>query len=106
MPARSTPACCGRRACGRWRGTVPDSASWPRGSRGRHAMSMRTVDRATIHAPLERVFQIAAGVERWPEILSHYRRVRVVERGDGGGLVEMAAGGPLRPLRYSTWLDA
>ena len=66
-------------------------------------MSMRTVDRATIHAPLERVFQIAAGVERWPQILSHYRRVRFVERGNGGGLVEMAAVRPFGPLRYPTW---
>ena len=66
-------------------------------------MSMRTVDRATIHAPLERVFQIAAGVERWPQILSHYRRVRFVERRNGGGLVEMAAVRPFGPLRYPAW---
>ena len=64
---------------------------------------MRTVDRATIHAPLDRVFQIAADVERWPQILSHYRRVRFVERRNGGGTVEMAAWRPFGPVRYPTW---
>jgi len=63
-------------------------------------MSMRTVDRATIHAPPDRIFQIAADVERWPQILPHYRRVRFVERRNGGGLVEMAAVRPFGPLRY------
>ncbi len=66
-------------------------------------MSMRTVDRATIHAPLDRVFEIAADVERWPQILSHYRRVRFVERRNGGGTVEMAAWRPFGPVRYPTW---
>ena len=66
-------------------------------------MSMRTVDRATIHAPPDRIFQIAADVERWPQILPHYRRVRFVERRNGGGLVEMAAVRPFGPLRYPTW---
>ena len=66
-------------------------------------MSMRTVDRATIHAPLDRVFQIAADVERWPQILPHYRRVRFVERRSGGGTVEMAAWRPFGPVRYPTW---
>jgi ribosome-associated toxin RatA of RatAB toxin-antitoxin module len=64
---------------------------------------MRTVDRALIQAPLERVFDAAANVERWPEILSHYRWVRFLDRSDGGGLVEMAAWRPFGPLRYPTW---
>jgi ribosome-associated toxin RatA of RatAB toxin-antitoxin module len=64
---------------------------------------MHTVDRALIQAPLERVFDAAANVERWPEILSHYRWVRFLDRSDGGGLVEMAAWRPFGPLRYPTW---
>src|SRR5260370_36025412 len=64
---------------------------------------MHTVDRALIRAPLERVFAAAAGVERWPEILSHYRWVRFLDRSDGGGLVEMAAWRPFGLLRYPTW---
>src|SRR5881296_2369956 len=64
---------------------------------------MRTVDQVTIRAPLERVLQLAADVERWPQILSHYRRVRFVERRNGGGTVEMAAWRPFGPVRYPTW---
>ena len=64
---------------------------------------MHTVDRVLIRASLERVFETACDVERWPQILSHYRRVRFVERGNGGGLVEMAAVRPFGPLRYPTW---
>lgn len=66
---------------------------------------MRTIDRITIHAPLERVFALARDVERWPELLSHYRWVRMLERRPDGGRVEMAAwrsfGPP--PLRYPAW---
>lgn len=64
---------------------------------------MHTVDRALIRAPLEGVFAAAASVERWPELLSHYRWVRFLDRSDGGGLVEMAAWRPFGLLRYPTW---
>jgi len=39
-----------------------------------------------MRAPAERVFRAAQDVERWPEILPHYRRVRFLERRPGGGL--------------------
>jgi len=64
---------------------------------------MHTVDRIVIRAPLDRVLQLAADVERWPSMLSHYRSVRFVERRNGGGLVEMAAVRPFGPLRYPAW---
>ncbi len=64
---------------------------------------MRTVDRVAIRAPLERVFEAAVQVERWPSILPHYRFVRFLTRRDGGGTVEMAAWRPFGPLRYPTW---
>ncbi len=67
---------------------------------------MHTVDQIAIHAPLDRIFQAAADVQRWPEILSHYRRVRFLDRRDGGGLVEMAAWRPFGPLRYpARWVS-
>jgi uncharacterized membrane protein len=44
---------------------------------------VRSVIRITIAAPLERVFGLAADVERWPERLPHYRYVRRL-RGRGG----------------------
>ena len=66
---------------------------------------MRTIDRITIHAPLARVFALARDVERWPELLSHYRWVRMLERRADGGRVEMAAWRPFGPppLRYPAW---
>lgn len=64
---------------------------------------MRTVDTILVGAPPERVFHWASTVERWPEILPHYRWVRMLERQGEGGLVEMAAWRPFGPLRWPTW---
>ena len=64
---------------------------------------MRTLDQTTIRAPVERAFDAASQVERWPRILPHYRWVRFLERREGGGIVEMAAWRPFGPLRYPTW---
>ena len=64
---------------------------------------MRTVDTELIAAPPERVFRHASEVERWPEILPHYRWVRMLERRPGGGIVEMAAWRPFGPLKWPTW---
>ena len=60
---------------------------------------MRTVDRIHVRAPLQRVYDAAAAVERWPAILSHYRWVRRLD----GTLVEMAAWRPFGPLKYPVW---
>src|SRR3989441_6253753 len=102
-----------RRAFGaarvRGRGVQRSAAGGGRGRRGAGASGlprrggMVTVDRILIPAPLERVFAAAATVERWPEILPHYRWVRFLERREGGGIVEMAAWRPFGPLRYPTW---
>src|SRR5256885_17017304 len=64
---------------------------------------MRTVDQTTIRAPVERAFEAASQVERWPEILPHYRWVRFLERREGGGVVEMAAWRPFGPPRHPPW---
>jgi len=66
---------------------------------------MYTIDRIVVRAPLERVFGLARDVERWPEILPHYRWVRMLQRRADGGRVEMAAWRPFgpAPLRYPTW---
>jgi ribosome-associated toxin RatA of RatAB toxin-antitoxin module len=65
---------------------------------------IRTDERLST-APPETLFQTAADVERWPEILPHYRWVRFHEkRGFGVGVVEMAAWRDfLGPIRYPTW---
>jgi ribosome-associated toxin RatA of RatAB toxin-antitoxin module len=64
---------------------------------------VRTVDQITVAAPPDRVFRVAANVERWPEFLPHYRWVRMQERRDDGGRVEMAAWRPFGLLKYPTW---
>lgn len=66
---------------------------------------MITVDEHVMRAPVALCFRVAADVERWPDILPHYRWVRFHKKEDfGRGVVEMAAwrdfpGG----LRYPTW---
>jgi ribosome-associated toxin RatA of RatAB toxin-antitoxin module len=65
---------------------------------------MITVDKARVRAGLARVFNAAKDVERWPELLPHYRWVRFRERRGEGGLVEMAAWRPFAGgLRWPTW---
>jgi hypothetical protein len=66
---------------------------------------MRTVDESRARAPADLCFRVAADVERWPEILPHYRWVRFREkRGFAEGVVEMAAWRDFAgPLRYPTW---
>jgi ribosome-associated toxin RatA of RatAB toxin-antitoxin module len=57
-----------------------------------------------VHAPLKRIFALAADVERWPALLPHYRYVRFTERrSDGGGLVDMSASRPFGLLQWPTW---
>ena len=64
---------------------------------------MKTIDQRSIRAPAELVFAAASQVERWPELLPHYRWVRFLERGAGSSVVEMAAWRPFGALRYPTW---
>jgi ribosome-associated toxin RatA of RatAB toxin-antitoxin module len=64
---------------------------------------MRTVDQRLIEAAPARVFQAASEVERWPDILSHYRWVRMLETRSDGGIVEMSANRPFGPLNWPTW---
>jgi len=64
---------------------------------------MRTVDTVRIHAAATQVFAAARDVERWPELLPHYRWVRFREPREGGGTVEMAAWRPFGRFRWPTW---
>jgi hypothetical protein len=66
---------------------------------------MITIDERLVHAPARVCFLVAADVERWPDILPHYRWVRFREKQSfGNGVVEMAAW-RLFPagIRYPTW---
>lgn len=65
---------------------------------------LRTVDELMVRAPLARIFPLAAGVERWPHHLAHYRWVRMLARApDGGGIVAMSANRPFGPLDWPTF---
>jgi len=72
-------------------------------SPAKHAR-MRTVDERFVRSRLATIFQLALDVERWPQLLPHYRYVRFRERAsDDGGVVEMAANRPFGPLNWPTW---
>lgn len=65
---------------------------------------MRTIDEDLARAPVDLCFEVAADVERWPEILPHYRWVRFHRKeGFASGVVEMAAWRPFPLFRYPTW---
>ncbi len=64
---------------------------------------MRTEDRLRIKAPAGRVFAAATDVERWPELLPHYRWVELQGRQGDARVVEMAAWRPFGLLKYPTW---
>ncbi len=62
---------------------------------------MHTENEILIRAEAAEVYGLAAPVERWPEILPHYRWVRVLEDdGEGRRLVEMAALRDFIPVRW------
>jgi uncharacterized membrane protein len=61
---------------------------------------MRSVMRIRMDAPYERIFPLAAEVERWPERLPHYRYVRAVPDPNGERRFAMGARrGPV-PVRW------
>lgn len=73
---------------------------------------MKRIDERFVSAPAKLCFHVAADVERWPDILPHYRYVRFQAKyGFGSGRVAMAAwrdfGGPLRyPTRWVSDMKA
>lgn len=61
---------------------------------------MKSRVRIQINAPLERIFPLAAEVERWPERLPHYRYVRRLPAENGERRFAMGARrGPI-PVRW------
>lgn len=60
---------------------------------------MRSTISIDVAAPPGLVFRLARDVERWPRLLPHYVRVRVVERPpDGSVIAEFVARRPLVPV--------
>ena len=63
---------------------------------------MHTENLIWVDAPPDHLFRLAADVEAWPALLSHYRRVRVLEEHPAERVVEMAA----RRGRLPVWWQA
>jgi ribosome-associated toxin RatA of RatAB toxin-antitoxin module len=61
---------------------------------------MRTRNEIWTRAPAATIYGLAAEVERWPELLPHYRWVTVLERSGNRKLVEMAAHRDGIPVRW------
>ena len=62
---------------------------------------MHTKNEILIRAEAAKVYGLAAPVERWPDILPHYRWVRILEdEGEGRRVVEMAALRNFIPVRW------
>lgn len=65
---------------------------------------LHTTDEIVVYAPLERVFALAADVERWPALLPHYRYVRRLgaSLSDGSAAYAMGATRSGFPVRWSS----
>ena len=61
---------------------------------------MQTENRIEIAGELDRIVALAANVERWPQILPHYRWVTLLEGGGDRKVVEMAARRDRIPVRW------
>ena len=59
---------------------------------------MRSELQIFVNADARRVFDLVAAVEAWPQLLPHYRWVRVLGRDGNRKLVEMAAWRDLIPV--------
>ncbi|GAC1660187.1 MAG: hypothetical protein NVS4B13_08450 [Candidatus Elarobacter sp.] len=61
-----------------------------------------TVTRNTVEiaAPAQAIYALAASTEKWPEILPHYRYVRVLERRGETRVVAMGAWQDVFPIRW------
>lgn len=61
---------------------------------------MRMRDEIVIDAPPHAIFALARDTARWPQMLAHYRFVRVLERDARRQVVEMAARRGWIPVRW------
>jgi ribosome-associated toxin RatA of RatAB toxin-antitoxin module len=62
---------------------------------------MHTENGIEIRGDIKRIFQVAAQVDKWPDILPHYRWVRVLQRKRRRTTVEMAARRGRIPVRWT-----
>lgn len=63
---------------------------------------MHTEDEILIHGPYEAIFKMASQIERWPEILPHYRWVKILDARGAVRMVEMAARRDWIPVKWTS----
>lgn len=63
---------------------------------------MKTVNRLQMSGSYDRLFGLASNIARWPEILPHYRWVKVLAKDVDGVVAEMAARHIGIPLWWKT----
>ncbi len=66
---------------------------------------MHTVNEIWIQASPKTVYKLAEAVERWPELLPHYRYVRVLARDGDVRTVKMAASRDGVPVSWTSLLS-
>jgi ribosome-associated toxin RatA of RatAB toxin-antitoxin module len=66
---------------------------------------MHTENRIEIHGDVKRIFRMAAQVDKWPDVLPHYRWVRVLQRKKRRTTVEMAARRGRIPVSWTAVQD-
>lgn len=63
---------------------------------------MQTTNSIMISADLDRVFELAADIDKWPKILSHYRWVKTLLRDGDMSISEMAAWRSIIPVKWTS----
>jgi ribosome-associated toxin RatA of RatAB toxin-antitoxin module len=63
---------------------------------------MYTENRITINGPAAKVYELAEDVMRWPEILPHYRWVKLIRQEGDFRVVEMAARRDFIPVKWTS----
>lgn len=68
---------------------------------------LHTGNSILMRAPLERIFETAADLSRWPDILPHYRYIHYYERSPERNVVKMAAVRSGIPISWTSeqWID-
>jgi ribosome-associated toxin RatA of RatAB toxin-antitoxin module len=61
---------------------------------------VHTVNHIRIEAPARRIYEFAAAIERWPDILPHYRSVRLLSDEGHRRVADMAAWRDFIPVRW------
>lgn len=62
---------------------------------------MQTSNSITIHAPYERIFELGSRIEDWPDILPHYRFVKLHKKAGNRKWVTMSAWRNFIPVTWS-----